>query len=115
MHPELQAVFDEHQHPQHCCKRDAHDALTPIVRLAGRAQQQVSEYKLLIAQAEVAPHDHALDGKMEMMHQTLGAMEREAAALAVHARNLAQTHTQLEYCMTEWQAEIARWEASQAT
>lgn len=115
MHTELQAVFDEHEAPKHCCKRQAHDAIGPVVRLAAKAQQQVIEYRTLIAQAEVAPHDHALDGKMEMMHQTLGAMEREATALAAAARNLGQTHTQLERYMAEWKAEIARYEAATGT
>lgn len=111
MHAELQAVFDEHERPTHASKKAVHEQLGAILRLAGLAQQQVIVYRSLIAQAEVAPHDHALDSKMEMMHQTFGAYEREAAILATCARNLAQVATQLDRYVTEWRSDIAAYEA----
>lgn len=114
MHSQLAAVFAEHANPTHTSKRTAHDLLAPILRAAADGQKQVLEYRALIAAAELAEHDPALDGKLEMMHQTLAAMEREAAALSLHGRQYAQTHSQLDRYMELWNGEIVAWEASQA-
>ena len=110
MHKELTAFFDQHASPTHIAKPDIHAGLSPVARLAAKVQQQVLEYRVLIAEAEMAPHDQKLDGKLEMMHQTFGAMERESAALSSAARNLAQCATQLDRYMGEWQADIHRFE-----
>lgn len=108
----IQPVFKEHEQPQHCCKREVHDHLAPVVRLAAKAQKQVLEYRTLITEATLAAeHDHALDSKLEHMHQTFGAMEREAGALAAAARGLAQATQQLDRYIEEWKADFARLDA----
>lgn len=114
MHAELQAVFDEHANPTHVTKAEVHAALSPILQLTSRAQQQMIVLRSLLTQAELAPHDHALDSKLEMMHQTLGAMEREAGALSQVGRNLALVFTQLDRYAAEWEADIAAFDQRRA-
>ena len=115
MHEKLAAVFSEHRAPKHCCKRRVHDQVSPIVRLAALAQQQVLEHRTLITEATLSPdHDPGLDGKLEMMHQTYGAMERAATALSAAARELAQSTTQMDRYDAEWKLEIEAYEAAKA-
>lgn len=111
MHTELAAVFAEHTNPTHASKDDIHAELRTITRLASRAQKQVIEYGALIDDALHAPHDPAYDGKVEYMRQTFGAMQREAEALALAARNLGQTYTQLDRYVEEWKVDLARIDA----
>lgn len=109
MHHTLQKVFDEHGSPTHASKRHVHDQLTPIVRLAAKAQQQVLEYRVLITEASLSDeHDPRLDGKLELMHQTFGAMERAASNLTSAARELAQATAQLDRYVVDWKADLAR-------
>ena len=114
MHTELEAFFAEHGKPRHCCKRDVHDQLSPIADIAALAHQQIATYKAMLVKAEMAPHDHALDFKLEHMHQTLGAIEREASALVATGRLLAQSFAQLDRYMAEWQGDIQRMESLKA-
>lgn len=106
MHTQLKAVFDEHDNASHASKRDVHDQLAPILAIATAVQRQVLEYKSLLMQAELADHDHALDGKIEHMRQTFAAAEREANAFMEHGRNLAQCFTQLDRYMADAQSGV---------
>lgn len=109
MHTKVRAFFDEHAAPGHCDKRAVHDQLSPIVRMAAKAQQQVLEYRTLITEATLAAdHDPAFNGKLEMMHQTFGAMERSAAALSLAARDLARDTAQLDRYVAEWRDDFDR-------
>lgn len=110
MHKELEAFFAEHEDPTHCSKRSVHDALAPLRRVATDVLKQVLEYRTLIGEAETAPHDHALDGKLEQMHQTLGALEREATVINQATRELGKAMTQLDRYMEEWKASIQQYE-----
>lgn len=115
MHAELKAFFAEHQNPTHTSKRAVHDKLMDFGKLAADAQKQVIQYGALLDGALHAEHDHALDGKVEHMRQTFGAMQREADLFAQAARNLGQTFTQLDRYVAEWSGEIERYEAAQAS
>lgn len=111
MKDSLQRIFDEHDTPTHASKRDVHDALSPMVRLAAKAQQQVIEYRVLITEAAVAAdHDPAYSGKLESMHQAFAAIERQSAALSAAARELAQSMEQLDRIMGESKTDIERYE-----
>lgn len=112
MHKELQAVFDEHRTPKHADRRAVHVALAPLLETVDRARQQLLEYKRLLHQAELAPHDTRLDGKLEAMHQTIGNGELQLDAMTRAVRDLARDFTQLDRYMEEWQADIARVEAT---
>lgn len=111
MKEQLQRIFDEHEAPTHASKRDVHTALSPMVRLAAKAQQQVLEYRMLITEAAVADdHDPAYSGKLEMMHQAFGAIERQSATLSTAARELAQSMEHLDRIMGESKTDIERYE-----
>jgi hypothetical protein len=110
MHAKLQQLFDEHDAPTHTCKRDIHDALAPMVRLAASIQKQVLEYRTLVTEATLdAEHDDAtMGGTLEHMHQTFGALEQHAAALTAAARGIALAAEQLDRYMRERQAEVSK-------
>lgn len=101
MHAELQAVLVESSSPKHVSKSDIHALLMPAFDGASKAQMQAQEYHRLLGLAELAPHDHQLDGKLEHLHQTLGAIDRESAALVVTIRSLARAFTQWERYLAE--------------
>ena len=115
IHPELQAVFDEHAAPQHTSKRAVHAQLAPVLKVAADIWRQVAEYRARLAQAKVAEHDPDLDFKMEHMFQTLGAAERNAAAFQHVALLLANDFAQLDRYMGEWKADVAQWQAVGST
>jgi hypothetical protein len=116
MHETLQQLFDEHDAPTHACKRDIHDALAPMVRLAASVQKQVLEYRTLVTEATLsASHeDAAMGGTLEHMHQTFGALETHAAALTTAARGIAQAAEQLDRYMAERRSELLKADASAA-
>ena len=101
IHPAMQAVFDEHATPTHLSKRALHDQLAPILVVVTAAQHQLVALKALVAQAELADHDHATDGTMEHIRQTFAAAEREVNATMEHARGAAHAFVQLERYMSE--------------
>lgn len=113
-HTELQAVFDEHAKPTHCCKREVHDQMAPIAAVAASARQQVARYKALLIQAQLAPHDTDHDFKLESIKQTIGAIERSVTQLEDAGHAVAMDFTQLDRYMAEWPQEIARMEAIKA-
>jgi hypothetical protein len=97
-HP-LHAVFAQHDQPSHCGKRDVHDGLRPISALVARMHKQVIEYRAVLAEAHLT--DDSLAGSVEHIYQTLGAAEREIAALETAQRNVAKAFTQLDRYMAE--------------
>lgn len=107
-HPELAAVFAEHESPTHCSKRHAHDQLQPLLCFAACAQKQLAEYRDLLLQAELADHDRALDGKLERLHQTLGAIDLDLPKLLEAGRRIAKSFTQLDRYFAETNADLAR-------
>ncbi len=107
IHPELQAVLDEHQAPTHASQDDLRGLLVPIVDAATKVQQQLLQYRRLLVIAETAPHDTRLDGKLEHVHQTLGALEREAAALVAAARQLVRGAVQWDRYLAELPEQLA--------
>lgn len=111
MHTELQALFDEHAAPQHCCKRDVHDQLGPFVDLAARAQMQVMVYRRMLTTARVTPHDPILDMKLQNIKATIAAMDQNAANLVTAIEQVAHDWEQAERYFSEWKGEVARMEA----
>ncbi len=107
MHAELAAVFDEHRKPTHASKRDVHDVLGPISDVAGRSRMQSVKLRAMLIQAELAAHDHALDPKIEHLMQTLGAIDREATAVELAGRNLAQAWAQWDRYMAAAERDIS--------
>lgn len=57
---------------------------------------RLAELRLLLAKANAAEEDAGIYGKFARFEQTLGAMEREAAALAQAAEHLADACFQLD-------------------
>jgi hypothetical protein len=90
----MKSVFAEHDNPTFCCKQDVHAGIAPLLTLVADVQKQVIEYRAQLDAAVLA--DDSQEGQVEHFHQTLGAMEREAAAFATAGRNLARCFTQLD-------------------
>jgi hypothetical protein len=114
MHAELEAVFAEHDAPKHLAKRDVHEHTSKNGRFVSDVMKQVIEFRTLIHEAETAPHDPALDGKLELMHQTFGAIERNAQIFSQANRDLTRDFTQLARYMQGWKADIVTYEAAKA-
>ena len=102
------ALFAEHATPTHCAKQTVHDQIAPITRLVAGVRKQVLEYQVLIQEMEQAAPDPRLYPVFEHMHQTFGAIEREAAALATSARQVSLSFVQLDRYMADAQADIDR-------
>jgi hypothetical protein len=114
MHPALRALFDEHASPTHASKRDVHNQLGLILTASTAVRKQVLEYKTLLEQAELADHDHQLDGTMEHISQRFASIERELNAAVQHERNLAAIFVELDRYMTEQQAHAENPSGAQA-
>lgn len=111
IHPELQAVFDEHAAPTHASKRDIHAQLLAVLKVALAAQRQIAEYRSLLTIAKVADHDPELDFKMHHMIGTFASAERNSAASTHFLTLLADDFSQLDRYAAEWLDDIARWKA----
>lgn len=103
-HP-LDAMLAEHQAPQHCCKREVHDGLRPIAALVAVMQKQMIEYRAALTDALL--EDDSMAGRIEHVHQTIAAGEREIAALAQAHRQVAHVFTQLDRYMAQLKKDIA--------
>lgn len=112
MHAQLAAALAEHRTPTHVGKRAVHDRMQPLDDLVADIQYQVIKHHQLLDRALRVEHDPAYDGFVERVRQTIDAMEREAKIVEKGMRQLAQTFTQLERYSAEWDADIARYEAS---
>lgn len=93
----MKQLFDEHTNPTHCDKRMVHDGIAPLMTLIASVQKQVIEYRQRLDAVVLA--DDACAGEVEHMHQTLAAMDREAAAFAAAGRTLAKSFTQWDRYM----------------
>ena len=113
MHRELKAFFDEHEAPTHASLEDVGALGGPILTMAGRARQQMLHYENLLHQAEMAPHDPKLDGKLEQMHQTIGHAKAQLDSVTQLARLLRHDFAQLQRYGKEWAEEIGAYEATQ--
>ena len=96
MHVALEQFFAEHATPSHTTKDEVHAALLPIVDLGNKMHAQVTEYKSLLLTAKLSPHDHAIDGKLEMVGQTLGAVTTKIVDFLRLAETIANDFVQLD-------------------
>jgi len=102
-HPAIAAIFAEAKKPTHCCKREAHDALQPLMAFVARTQQQVAKNRELLVVAETSDTGHDIGGDVERMHQTNGALERDAAKAMEAMRRLVQSYAQAERYYEEFE------------
>lgn len=103
-------LFAEHEKPTHASCRAVHDAITPTADLVLSVQQQIAEYRKRLTSIQLSEHDTAIDGKLEMLHQTLSAVEREASALYRAVRNLSNATTQWDRIMAGAQDDLAAYQ-----
>lgn len=103
-HP-LARVLDVHAAPEHCCKRDVHAQLSPILTVAANAQMQILAYRTALLQAHL--EDDSIASQSEHIDQTLAAAEREVAAFASAGRQLAKVFTQLDRYMADLRKQAA--------
>jgi hypothetical protein len=109
MNEHVQRLFAEHDKPTHCDAIALHVGLGPVGRLAATVRKQVLEYQALLEELSHSdPYNaHGLDGIVEHLHQTFGALEREATALTLAARELGKGSKQLERYMADARGAIA--------
>lgn len=117
MHSALEHLFDEHTSPSHASRRAVHDRASPILAIATAVQRQIAMYRELLIAAELslANDDGKLQGKIEHLHQTLGALERESAAFVESGRRLAGGLTQWDRYMAEAKAALEAVETKPVT
>lgn len=96
LHPELQKFFDTHAAKTCDCKRAAHDQLGPILTLCQEIRTHIHDLEARLEQAELAAHDHALDGKFEWMHTRLNAGKVRCENFRREARDLAKVLVEIE-------------------
>jgi hypothetical protein len=96
MHPELQGFFDAHGAKTAGLKRAAHDSLSQLMQMCDEIDAHISDLQSKLTQAELAAHDHALDGKLEWMHTRLNAAKHMAAEYRRAARGLARVLVEVD-------------------
>lgn len=104
-------LFAEHEKPTHASCRAVHDAITPTADLVLSVQQQIAEYRKRLTEIQLSEHDTAIDGKLEMLHQTLSAVEREATALYRAVRSLSNATSQWDRIMSSAKEDLAAYQA----
>lgn len=92
--PEFKSFVDDASDPSVVSCDDLNAAVAPCFEAAGLALQQVAAWRTSLTKAEIMPHDTALDGKFEHIHQTLVVCEREAQASMLAIRSLAKAFQQ---------------------
>lgn len=110
MKAQLAAVFSESESPSYISKRDIHDGMTPIMEIASKVQSQISIYRQLLIAADLSDHDHSVDGKLEQVYQTLGALDSSVVSFLKIGRQLAKAATQLDRVMADAQKTILQLE-----
>lgn len=96
MHPALRTFFDTHQAKTCACKRQVHDDLGPIMQTMDGVTNHLNDLQTKLTMAELAEHDHALDGKLQWMHTRLEAGLIRAAAVRTAVRDMAKVLVEVE-------------------
>jgi hypothetical protein len=112
VHAELRAVFDENAAPSHVTRADVHAQLQPILVIAASVQAQVAEYRKGLVVADTAPHDTAIDPKLQLLHNSLNAMESRSTDLVRVGRELALAATEFDRVMAEAAADLLAYSLS---
>lgn len=112
VHAELRAVFDENAAPSHVSRADVHAQLQPILVIAASVQAQVAEYRKGLVVADTAPHDTAIDPKLQLLHNSLNAMESRSTDLVRVGRELALAATEFDRVMAEAAADLLAYSLS---
>lgn len=110
MKAKLKAVFDEARKPTHCSCASVQAQLEPILTMATNVQKQIGEHRqrLLLAQLE----DPQQDGKLERMHQTLGALEADTKAIVEAARRIRLSVLQFDRYAADIEKTVVAEEAA---
>lgn len=115
MHTKITAIFAEHAAPTHCCRADVQQALKPIGAFIARMQRQQAEYRALLMDAETSVDlPDAIRPKLNFLHTTLDATERQMQDLLRVFRELNTSHTQLAAVFADAEADLAAWEKTEA-
>lgn len=97
MHQELTAALAESKAPQLASKQTANAQLLPILEAATAMQQQVAVHRgRLIAAELAAPDPDAVRGRLERLHQTLGALDKDIELFMTTGRRIALSMAQYE-------------------
>lgn len=107
MHAELQSFFDANQEKTADCKRAAHDQLSTIMGMCDTVDAHISDLQSKLTQAELAAHDHVLDGKMEWMHTRLAAAKHRASEFRRAGRDLARVLVEVEESFNQDTLDVA--------
>lgn len=109
MTPALKAVFAECKKPAHVCRKDVNAQLGPILALAARAQQQMAVHRQNLLKAELtADEPDLVRGLLERLHQTAGAVDREAKVVIDAGRAMSLSFDQMERYSAEIEAALAK-------
>lgn len=101
MHAELQAFFTANAAATCDCKRVAHEQMAPMMQSGAAIVAHLHDLKHKLTLAELAPHDHALDGKFEWMHTRLDAGIVRVAEWLRSGRDLAKVLVEVDQGFTQ--------------
>jgi hypothetical protein len=111
MTPESKAFFDALLPPtgrdSSVLTDDLYAAVEPFHLIAAQFATRIAELRLLLARADRAEGDVAVYAKFERFKQTLGALERELAALTHAGSAATDAAYQLDRYAFEVAAEVA--------
>lgn len=94
MNDAVSKLFTEHESPTHTSKDAAHADLQLVDEAVSRVRKQIAEYQPMVSAIERAPDGGGLAGVIEHLHQTLGALETEAAVMFASNRRLTKAYAQ---------------------
>lgn len=106
--PALHAFVTKHRASTTQHTRAMHDALAPLARVVAQAKRHVTELEEELLAAELAEHDHALDGKLNFMRTRLRSVSQRADMLIEVGRDLALAMTEVERGLASDIADVHR-------
>jgi hypothetical protein len=113
LHAELESFFDAHKAKTGQCKRKAHDELSRLMATLDEIAAHFNDLTSKLTAAELASHDHAIDGKMEWMHTRLRAGGTCVDEMRAALRRLARVSVEIEQGFDQDHRETLMWAGAQ--
>lgn len=107
MHQELKDFFDTHAGKAAATKAGLHAQLDTVLGVVHDAQAHVQETRAALRKALLAPHDHAIDPKLQYLRTRLTGLEASVARLLEAAEDTARVVVEVEQAFAPATQEIA--------
>lgn len=107
MHKELQEFFDTHAAKAAETKAGLHAQLDTVLAVVHDAQAHVQDTRAKLRVALLAPHDHAIDPKLQYLRTRLAGLESSVARLLESAEETARVVVEVEQAFEPATLQIA--------